>query len=110
MKKIQLVASALLLLTATTSLTQFVEPANAEQNFFYLVSKHSDKCAQVNGASLENGIPITLWDCVNQNNVKWRRVDAGNGDFYLVAKHSDKCLHVQGGGLENDAQITRTLA
>jgi hypothetical protein len=32
---------------------------------------------------------ISLWDCVDQSNVKWKVVDAGEGWFYLQAKHSE---------------------
>ncbi|MEH2418063.1 RICIN domain-containing protein [Nostoc sp.] len=119
MKKVQIVASLLLLLTATIPSTQFAEPAKADallsvpvkfqntQQYYYLVSRDSNKCAQVNQASKANGTPITLWNCVNQNNVKWKFVSAGGYSYYLVAKHSNKCLHVQGAGLGNNAQITQ---
>jgi len=38
----------------------------------YLVNKESRKCMQVNGASLANNAIITQWDCVNQDNMKWK--------------------------------------
>ncbi|MHC5748403.1 MAG: RICIN domain-containing protein [Nostoc sp.] len=125
MKKVQILAFSVLLFTATTPLKQFVEPAKAVEAasltqavrlsntlyYYKLVSRYSNKCAQVNRASRANATPITLWNCVNQDNVKWKFVDAGYvggyPSYYLVAKHSNKCLHVQGAGLQNNAQITQ---
>jgi hypothetical protein len=67
-------------LLAATCATLFMGkaiPADAPGQYYYLVSKHSDKCAHVHGASQANGAPITLWDCVDQPNLKWQRIDAG---------------------------------
>jgi Ricin-type beta-trefoil lectin domain-like len=44
---------------------------STDNNKFYIQSKHSKKCAQVNGSSNANGAVISQWDCVNRNNVKW---------------------------------------
>ncbi len=52
---------------------QFAASANAQSTnyYYYMVAKHSGKCAQVNGVSKSNGAVISQWDCVNQDNVKW---------------------------------------
>ncbi|HJQ60998.1 MAG TPA: RICIN domain-containing protein, partial [Vineibacter sp.] len=62
---------------------------------------------QVNQASLENGAPITQWDCVNQANVYWRLAPADNNLYYIVNRASGKCMHVHGGKNENGALITQ---
>jgi Ricin-type beta-trefoil lectin domain-like len=75
--------------------------------WFKLQAVHSNKCAQVNGASRQNGMPITQWDCVNQANVYWKQMPAGNGLYYIVNMASGKCMHVHGGGNQNAANITQ---
>lgn len=80
---------------------------NVRGEWFKLQAVHSNKCAQVNGASHQNDAPITQWDCVNQDNVYWKQTPAGNDLYYIVNKASGKCMHVHGGGNENGAIITQ---
>jgi murein DD-endopeptidase MepM/ murein hydrolase activator NlpD len=68
---------------------------------------HSDKCAQVNGASAGNGATISQWDCVDQQNVRWRLVDAGDQHVFIKAQHSGKCMQVAGASHDNGAPITQ---
>ena len=91
-------STSLVFSAAVASVCSLASLAQADSDYFYLVSKHSDKCAHVFGASLSNDAAVTLWACVNQTNVKFKKVDTGDGDdsFFLVAKHSDSCVHVQG--------------
>ena len=62
---------------------------------------HSDKCAQVNGASAENGATISQWDCLEQDNVKWVLADAGDQHYFIKAKHSGKCMQVAAASHDN---------
>ena len=80
---------------------------NVRGEWFKLQAVHSNKCAQVNGASHENGAAITQWDCVNQRNVYWKQTSAENGSYYIINEASGKCMHVNGGGNENGALITQ---
>jgi len=68
---------------------------------------HSDKCAQVNGASAENGATISQWDCLAQDNVKWVLADAGDQHYFIKAKHSGKCMQVAAASHDNGAAITQ---
>jgi hypothetical protein len=74
---------------------------------FYLVARHSGKCAQVSGASHANGAHITQWDCVDQRNVKWRQRPAGGGYVYLVNSASGKCMQVEQAANHNGANISQ---
>jgi hypothetical protein len=85
----------------------FAQPALSAGDDFFLVAKHSGKCAQVNGGSLDNGASISQWDCVAQANVVWQKVDVGDGYFYLKAKHSGKCAQVNGASHVNGAHVTQ---
>jgi hypothetical protein len=89
------------------SLLVFTCPAASMAQSLVLVAKHSGKCAQVNGASRANGANISQWDCVNQPNVHWRKMQLGDGRFYLVARHSGKCAQVSGASHANGAHITQ---
>ena len=72
-----------------------------------LQAMHSDKCAQVNGASTDNGATVSQWDCVKQDNAKWLLIDAGDQHFFVKPQHSNKCLQVSGASHENGAAITQ---
>lgn len=76
-------------------------------SYFYIVAKHSNKCAQVNGASGANGAVISQWDCLNQNNVKWYLYEAGEGYLYIRAKHNNKCAQVNRASGLNGAVISQ---
>lgn len=73
----------------------------------FLKARHSDKCAQVDGGSADNGANISQWDCLDQNNVKWTWVETGNGYVFLKAKHSGKCAQVDGASQANGANISQ---
>jgi len=74
----------------------------------FLRAVHSDKCAQVSNASPENGAPVTQWDCVHLDNVRWMVSSAGDDShFFIRAQHSGKCLHVANASTENGAAITQ---
>jgi hypothetical protein len=85
----------------------FTCPAASMAQDLILMAKHSGKCAQVNGASNANGASISQWDCVNQSNVHWRKINLGDGQFQLMAAHSRKCAQVNGASHANGANITQ---
>ena len=74
---------------------------------YNIVAAHSGKCAQVNGATQNNGAVISQWDCSTANNVQWTFVYAGQGYFYIKAKHSGKCAQVNGATQDNGAVISQ---
>jgi hypothetical protein len=66
----------------------------------------------VNGASKEDGAPITQWDCQRDRlHFHWKLEVAENraGDlyYYMVNRASGKCMHVHGGTKDNGAVITQ---
>ena len=76
--------------------------------YYYIRANHSNKCAQVNGATTANGAVISQWDCVNQDNVKWYFQETGDGSsYYIRAKHSNKCAQVNGATTANGAVISQ---
>ena len=72
---------------------------------FFITAMHSQKCAQVDDASQDNGARISQWQCLQQPNVLWHRQDGGDGYFFLQAKHSGKCAMVFRGAQNNGAGI-----
>jgi ricin-type beta-trefoil lectin protein len=82
----------IVLSTALVALLSRSSPVIAAD--FLISAMHSQKCAQVNGASQDDGAAITQWQCLQQPNVLWHRQDGGNGFFFLQAGHSRKCAIV----------------
>ena len=66
---------------------------------------HSQKCAQVDWASQENGATISQWECLQQPNVRWHYQDGGPGYFFLQANHSNKCAVVFNNSMDDGAII-----
>ena len=85
-------------------------PALSSDGDMHLVAKHSGKCAQVNGISHAIGAIISQWDCLDQDNVKWQKVEADGGSFFLKAKHSGKCAQVDGQSRANGVDGVFTYA
>ena len=74
---------------------------------FELVARHSGKCLDVNGASLDDFARVIQWDCHDGANQQWRFEPAGDGYYVLVARHSGKALDVIGESVENAAPIVQ---
>src|SRR5262249_6522610 len=72
-----------------------------------IINKDSNKCAQVDGASQDNGANISQWDCVDQDNVKWRSTPTGDGYVKIMNKASNKCAQVDGASQANGANISQ---
>jgi len=72
-----------------------------------LVVKHSGKCAQVDGASKDDGANISQWDCVDQDNVKWLRVTREDGLLAFINMASIKVMQVDGASMESGANVSQ---
>lgn len=72
-----------------------IEFATAASGLRYnLVARHSGKCLDINGSSLDEGAQLLQWDCTGAANQIFTLVPTG-GDYYqIVALHSNKCLDV----------------
>jgi len=80
---------------------------------------HSGKCLHVTGASTANDAAVTQWDSVNQANLKWRFLPAGDnpshpssfvghGNHVRLAVQSQlgTYLHVAGGHAGDNTRIS----
>jgi hypothetical protein len=83
-----------------------VTSASAE-DLFWVRARPSSKCISVFEARYDNGATMNQWDCLNQPNVKLRKVPKGGGAFTLQFTHSDKCAQVNGASRDNDVPITQ---
>jgi hypothetical protein len=94
---------------ALTLLLLFIcaPPILAGENDLLLISKHSGKCAQVEGGGNANGATMSQGPCVTEAAIRWQRVDAGSDHFFLKAVHSNKCAQVNGLSHANGARITQ---
>ncbi len=77
---------------------------------YQLISKKSQKVADIKGESTLNGADLVQYHTKGGNtaandNQRFRLVDAGNGYFNIIAKHSGKALHVNSGSSSDNAQI-----
>lgn len=59
-----------------------------------LTARHSGKCVDVPGKSVEDGVQLTQYTCNGGMNQAWWIRDLGNGYAQLMAKHSGKCVDV----------------
>jgi uncharacterized protein (DUF1800 family) len=72
---------------------------------YELVARHSGKCLDINGASLEDGARAIQWACHGGENQHWTLQAASNGAYRLVARHSGKALDVAGVSLDDAAPV-----
>ncbi|WP_017653375.1 RICIN domain-containing protein [Fortiea contorta] len=96
------------LLTSLTFLPIVAHASN--EGYRYIRVRHSDKCLHVNGnQGIGNGVAATQWQCVDQNNLKWKLEAApGGNDYYFIrSKFSDKCLQIDGASMDNGAAVTQ---
>ena len=87
----KIMKGGIVLSTALVALLFRSSPVMADE-YFQIMAMHSQKCAQVDGASQDDNASISQWDCVNQPNVYWRRQALYAGFFLLIAQHSGKCM------------------
>jgi C-terminal processing protease CtpA/Prc len=69
--------------------------------YYEIISRHSGKCLDVDGASTEDAAPVIQWRCHGGANQQWRLEAVANGAFRLTARHSGKVLDVYGGSIED---------
>ena len=73
--------------------------------YFEIVSRNSDKCLDVFGASTDAGASVIQWICHGGPNQQWRLEPAGGGAFRIIARHSGQALDVFGALLDDVAPI-----
>jgi uncharacterized repeat protein (TIGR03803 family) len=73
--------------------------------FVEIVSRNSDKCLDVSGASTDAAAPVIQWTCSGGLNQQWRLEPAGGGAFRIIARHSGQALDVYGASLDDVAPI-----
>lgn len=78
-----------------------------QPTYFYLQAQHSNKCAHQQGNLQDEGVAVTQWECIDEDNVKLEKVDVGDGYFMLRFPHSDKCITIQGNPLANGSNIAQ---
>jgi hypothetical protein len=61
-----------------------------------IVSRHSEKCLDVFGASTDDAAAVIQWTCTGGPNQQWRLEPVASGAYRLVARHSGKALDVYG--------------
>jgi uncharacterized repeat protein (TIGR03803 family) len=73
--------------------------------YFEIVSRNSDKCLDVYGASTDAAAQVIQWTCHGGLNQQWRLESAGGGSFRIIARHSGQALDVYGALLDDVAPI-----
>jgi uncharacterized repeat protein (TIGR03803 family) len=73
--------------------------------YFELVSRNSDKCLDVYGASTDAAAQVIQWTCHGGLNQQWRLEPAGGGAFRIIARHSGQALDVYGALLDDVTPI-----
>ena len=69
-------------------------PPSTRVGYYEIVSRNSDKCLDVYGASTEAAASVIQWTCHGGENQQWRLEPADDGAFRVVARHSGQVLDV----------------
>ncbi len=91
--------------------TGFLLVATAQPGLYELVNAGASRCADVLGASVDNGAPVVQWDCNGGPNETFQLrplldpAGAASGYVQIVAAHSGKCLDVTGGATNDGAPV-----
>jgi uncharacterized protein (DUF1800 family) len=72
---------------------------------YELVARHSGKCLDVSGVSMDDGAPVIQWTCTGGLNQTWTLQPASDGYYNLVAGHSGKLLDVSGASTDDGARV-----
>jgi len=80
-------------------------PPPSTDGYFEIVSRNSDKCLDVFGASTDAGASAIQWICHGGANQQWRLEPAGGGAFRIIARHSGQALDVFGALLDDVTPI-----
>jgi hypothetical protein len=70
-------------------------------------SRQTGKCADVAGASTQEGADIRQWSCNGTNAQIWDAVDLGRGELALVALNSGKVMEVAGQARHSGADVVQ---
>ena len=73
-----------------------IRPATLPDGYVEIVSRNSDKCLDVYGASTDAVASVIQWTCHGGPNQQWRLESAGGGGFHIIARHSGQALDVYG--------------
>ena len=68
--------------------------------YYEIVSRNSDKCLDVYGASTDAAASVIQWSCHGGENQQWRIEPTGDGAFQIAARHSGQVLDVYGALLD----------
>jgi len=91
--------------------TGFLLVGAAQPGLYELVNVAASRCADVLGASVDNGAPVVQWDCSGTPNETFQLrpvldpTGADTGYVQIVAAHSGKCLDVTGGATNEGAPV-----
>jgi hypothetical protein len=91
--------------------TGFLLVGAAQPGLYELVNAGASRCADVLGASMDNGAPVVQWDCNGGPNETFQlrplldATGADSGYVQIVAAHSGKCLDVTGGATNEGAPV-----
>jgi uncharacterized protein (DUF1800 family) len=99
---------------AVTSAEPLAATAAAPQTFtwfagyFQIVARHSGKCLDVSGASLNAGAPVIQSDCGTALNQQWSFESVAGGDYRITVRHSADVLGVSGASLADGAPVVQS--
>jgi len=91
--------------------TGFLLVGAAQPGLYVLVNAAASRCADVLGASVDNGAPVVQWDCSGAPNETFQLrpvldpTGVDTGYVQIVAAHSGKCLDVTGGATNEGAPV-----
>jgi hypothetical protein len=74
---------------------------------YIIVARHSGKCLEVAGASVEDGANVVQWTCDESLNQQWSFLYLDNNRYLMSARHSLKCLEVAGASVEDGANVVQ---
>jgi len=86
--------------SAAAYLTKVTSPQTPVGNY-EIVSRNSEKCLDVYGASTDAAAPVIQWVCHGGENQQWAIEPAGDGAFRITARHSGQVLDVYGALLDD---------
>ena len=91
--------------------TGFLLVAKDQPDTYELVNSGTSRCADVLGASMDDGAPVVQWDCNGGANETFQlrpladTTGADTGYVQIIALHSGKCLDVTAISAEENAPI-----
>jgi Ricin-type beta-trefoil lectin domain-like/Protein of unknown function (DUF1800) len=76
-----------------------------QQGIWELVARHSGKCLDVSGGSVDDSAAVIQWTCHGGANQHWIVEPVGDGYYRLVARHSGKALDVSSASQNDSAAL-----